>query len=155
MPPPISPVPQGAHSLLTPEMMGKAKGYLSTCTDSIEFTDRGAVAFVEVNLPSIVGLAIYLDVDKSTVYSWSDSTSDQYNGEFALIVRQVHKAQEKVLLDKTLGGLYQTKVAGMLLSKHGYVEKTETDITTKGESINSPAIAELTQKLNDALKAKE
>lgn len=135
-------------SILTPELLEKAKGYLNTCIDSVEFTDKGALTFVDVNLPSTVGLALYLGITRETVNDWSSIDSQRYNEEFSYIVKEVSMQQEQRLLNSGLGGKYQPKVVGMILSKHGYSEKVSTDITTNGQSI-SPDVSELTRKINE------
>ncbi len=133
---------------LTEELLEKAKGYLSHRLDNIELTDKGALAFVEVQLPSIADFGLYLGISRETVYAWCKEEGE-LNTEFSDIVSEISQEQEKRLLNNGLGGLYAPKVVGMILSKHGYAEKTETDITSKGESIVSPEVAALTKQLND------
>lgn len=129
---------------LTPELKEKAYKYLITTLDNIELTDKGALAFVEVQLPSIADFATYLDIHKETVYEWC-----KIDSEFSDYVKDISQEQEKRLINNGLGGLYAPKIVGMLLSKHGYSEKTETDITTKGESLNNPIVTDLTKQLNE------
>ncbi len=131
--------------------MEKAREYLNHRIDNVELTDKGALAFVEVQLPSIADFALYLGIHKDTVYSWCKEEGE-YNKEFSDLVMDISHEQEKRLLNNGLGGMYAPKVVGMILSKHGYAEKTETDITSKGESIVSPEVAALTKKLNDVYR---
>lgn len=129
--------------------MEKARTYLLLRRDNVELTDKGALAFVEVQLPSVADFALFLGVNKDTIYDWVDKDSVRFNVDFSDIVKEILMEQEKRLLNNGLGGLYAPKVVGMLLSKHGYSEKTEHDITTKGESLNSNAvISDLTKQLN-------
>ena len=120
---------------LTEELIEKARTYLPTCTDNPITTDRGALSYVEVNLPTIVGFALFLGIHKDTVYDWCKH-EDNLSKQFSDIVKEIEAEQEKRLVNGSLGGLYAAKTSGMLLSKHGYAERTETDITTKGESLN-------------------
>jgi len=133
----------GRPTKLTPELLEKASGYLMHRMDNVELTEKGGLAFVEVQLPHIADFASYLGIHKDTVYEWC-----KHNQEFSDIVKDILQEQEKRLVNNGLGGLYAPKVVGMILSKHGYAEKVETDITTKGESIN-PEIKDITKKLND------
>lgn len=135
-------------SILTPELLERANGYLKQALDNVELTDKGALAFVEVKLPSIADFALYLGVNRDTIYSWSSIDSPQFNDEFSDIVKEVNLEQEKRLINSGLGGLYAPKVVGMILSKHGYSEKVSTDITTNGQSIN-PDVSALTKQLNE------
>lgn len=137
-------------SLLTEEMQEKARDYLSHRMDNVELTDKGALAFVEVQLPSVADFALYLGITRETVYDWSNQESPRYNEDFSDIVMKISMEQEKRLINNGLGGLYTPKVVGMILSKHGYSEKQEHDITSKGESLAvNPVIGELTRKLNE------
>lgn len=133
---------------LTEELLDRAKTYLDHRTDNVELTEKGQLAFVEVQLPSVADFALFLGIHRDTVYAWCKGEGE-LNKEFSDIVKDISQEQEKRLLNNGLGGLYAAKVVGMVLSKHGYAEKTETDITSKGESIVSPEIVELTKKLND------
>lgn len=136
----------GRPSKLTPELIEKAGTYLDSCYTRPITTDRGALSYSEVNLPTIVGLALYLKIDKDTVYTWCkvgeeiDEENAPLRKRFSDIVKEVTEEQEKWLINYTAGGLYQPKLSSMLLSKHGYVEKTETDITSGGDKIQSTAV---------------
>ena len=56
--------------------------------------------------------------------------------EFSLSLDRIVEAQKKVLLNKGLSGEYNPTIAKLILSaNHGMSEKTETDITSKGEKI--------------------
>lgn len=137
-------------SILNEEMLEKAGEYLKHRMDNVELTEKGALAFVEVQLPSVVDLALYLGVNKGTIYDWVNTESPRYNEEFSDIVKDVLAEQEKRLINNGLGGMYAPKVVGMILSKHGYSEKQEIDHTSKGESISSnTVVSELTKQLNE------
>lgn len=139
---------------LTPELLEKAHGYLATCKDEPVYTDKGALTYVNVNLPSKVGLAIYLGINKDTVEEWckviayDETKTDEIvkanielHREFSVIVKEIMQEQEKRLINNGLGGLYKEKTNAMLLSKHGYVtEKTETDLTSGGEKIQGATV---------------
>jgi hypothetical protein len=166
---------------LTPELLEKARGYLATCKDEPVYTDKGALTYVNVNLPSKVGLAIYLEINKDTIEEWckvtiTDEEKETYkNGltiaqiddavktkiemahEFSVIVKEIMQEQEKRLINNGLGGLYKEKTNAMLLSKHGYVtEKTETDLTSGGEKIQGATVLpELIAEADRLLKEKK
>lgn len=140
----------GRPTKLTLELIEKAKGYLATCEDIIHHTDKGGVSYVDVHLPSLVGLAKYLGIHRDTIYDWCKVNKDTeieeeiienaLKSNFSDIVKEVEQEQEIRLINKGLGGLYTSKALGAMLSKHGLVEKTETDITTKGEKISSVGV---------------
>ncbi len=83
---------------------------------------------------SIEGLAEYLGITRPTIYDWESQVDKP---EFSYIVEQVRQKQSKTLVNKGLKGDFNSSIAKVMMSKHGYHDKTETDITTKGESINA------------------
>lgn len=162
----------GRPTKLTPELIEKAKTYLATCIDKPVWTDKGGIAYVDVNLPTKVGIALYLGIDKTTVDEWCKETLDydvqvtgpdeqvivayiELRNQFSSIVKEVTAEQEKRLIQNGLGGLYKEKTTGMLLSKHGYAEKTETDITSKGEQITSTVLPEVIAEADRLLKERK
>lgn len=123
----------GRPTKLTEELLERAKGYLSTCTDEIHTTDKGSISYVEVKLPSIVGLASYLGIHKDTIYEWRKE-----KGTFSDLVKEIEQEQEIRLINKGLGGVYTSKALGAMLTKHGYREGA--DLTTDGEKLPTPII---------------
>jgi len=97
-------------------ILRKANKYLSTCIDKED--KNGGV--IKANLPSAVGLAIYLGVDKSTIYLWGKE-----HEEFSYILNNVQTAQEQRLLNKGLDSGYNSTIAKLVLSKHGYRDSQE------------------------------
>jgi DNA-packaging protein gp3 len=85
-----------------------------------------------VKVPSIEGLAVFLDVSRETIYDW-----DKKYPEFSDILRKLQAKQTEMLIDGGLSGRYNPTIAKLLLSKQGYVEKQE--ITGKdGADLNRP-----------------
>lgn len=126
----------GRPKKLTPELMEEARRYLSEMDISIHTL-----------LPTIEGLAIALHISRETVYAW-----EKENNEFSDIVAQLRADQGQKLIQNALLGKYNATIAKLILSgKHGYVEKTETDVTTNGESLNK--VNKLSDdELNERLK---
>lgn len=83
------------------------------------------------SLPTIERLSILLDVHRDTLYQW-----EKENESFSDILRKLRAAQADKLVQNSLIGKYNPVITKLMLSKHGYVEQSATDITTKGESIN-------------------
>ncbi len=84
-------------------------------------------------VPSIEGLAVHLGVTRKTIYNWAE---DQEKQDFLYIFEICQAKQGRELINKGLNGKFSAAVSKMMLSKHGYVEKTESDLTSKGESLN-------------------
>lgn len=114
-------------------------------TDYSEQTLRDAWAYVQefsndvktssgliVNLPTIEGLSLYLEISRSTLYLWQKE-----HKEFSDIIEVLQQKQAQVLINNGLSGNYNSTIAKVLLTKHGYTDKQEIDHTTKGESIKT------------------
>lgn len=99
----------------TPEIIEKARKYLSDYSKD----DIGHV------MPSVVGLAVYLNISKSTVYDWAG----QEDNEFSDIVSQCNDMQELVLMNKGLTGETNASITKLILGKHGYSDKQATELT--------------------------
>lgn len=101
--------------------------YISRCSDT--FKDNR----LTVNLPSIEGLAFHLEVSRSTIYLWQKEYP-----EFSDMLETLLQKQVNVLLNNGLSGAYNPTIAKLVLSKHGYTEKTEVDqkTTVKDERID-------------------
>ncbi len=146
---------------LTPELLEKAKGYLATCHDTPVYTDKGAMTYVSVELPTLVGLALYLSIDKDTVQEWCKVDlntvveESPLRWEFSVLSKQIINEQEKRLLNNGLGGLYNPKLASLVLGRYGYVEKSETDVTSKGEQITSTVLPEVIAEADRLLKERK
>jgi hypothetical protein len=52
--------------------------------------------------------------------------------------------QERQLISGGLTNEFNSAITKMMLTKHGYTDKTETDITTKGKQINTWVINPVT-----------
>jgi hypothetical protein len=113
--------PGGRPSDYNPEILKKAEKYLNGGWKK----EGDAVPIVE-------GLALSIGVARDTVYQWA---KDPAKPEFSDIFRQVLATQARLLASNGLNGTFQPTITKLFLSKHGYVEKTETDHTSGGEKI--------------------
>lgn len=83
------------------------------------------------------GLAEAIGVVRETIYAWINEDDKK---AFSHIVKQVLQRQGKMLVNNGLNGKYNQKVAGILLSKHGYREGVE--VTGKdGKDLPTPILA--------------
>lgn len=104
----------GRPTKLTPEIIEKAKAYVA-----------GGYAENDAELvPTIAGLAIYIGITRVTVYEWAKENKD-----FSYILEEVMQRQERGLLKGSLAGDYNSTIAKLMLTKHGYSDKTETALT--------------------------
>lgn len=104
----------------TPELLQKAQGFLNEEHESAAFL-------------SVAGLAHHLGIARSTIYDWA---SHEDKKEFSDIIEKILTAQELYLTSNGLSGKYNSTITKLMLTKHGYTDKQETDLTSKGESIS-------------------
>lgn len=134
----------GRPTEYSPTILKEARVYLDECQDDeeqileLDSTEKGYQKFKTkqvVNLPSIEGLARYLNVHRDTLYEWEK----QYS-EFSDILEQVRAEQAERLINKGLSGDYNSTITKLMLSKHGYVDKSETELKghmTMSQLLNS------------------
>jgi hypothetical protein len=128
--------PGGRPSEYSEEILTKAKEYLDSCEDETEKVvemaneEKGYEKYrnkLKVNLPSVAGLAIYLEVARSTVYEWGEQ-----HKEFSDILEKILAEQEKRLIENGLSGDYNPQIAKLVLGKHGYHDKQDVDQKVSG-----------------------
>ena len=91
---------------------------------------------VEVKLPSRDGFAKYLGVVRQTLDNWSKE-----HEEFLDALERIDTEQKLRLQNEGLSGNYNPTISKLLLSaNHGVIEKSETDVTSKGEKIQGFAV---------------
>lgn len=110
----------GRPSGLTPELIEKAKEYMLG-----GFKEFGNV------VPSVAGLGCYLGVSRSTIYEYKDLSK-----EFSYTLEAILMKQEMLLINGGLDQSFSGTITKLMLTNHGYSDKTATDITTNGESMN-------------------
>lgn len=109
--------------------------YINKCVDEVEeyHKTRGEKSdsyerLVRVKLPTIEGLALYLGIDKTTVYEWEKTYT-----EFSHDVKRVRALQAERLINSGLSGDYNPMIAKVLLTKHGYNDKTDINLRDTSE----------------------
>lgn len=114
------------------EMLSKAQEYIKLCEDTEE----------QVNLPTRGGLAAFLDVSRDTLYEWA-----KHHPDFSYIMERLGATQEDRLINKGLAGQYNSTIAKVLLTKHGYREGI--DQTTKDQALPQPLLNVLRNNNSD------
>jgi len=118
------------------EYIEEVEKYLNECEDEYDefHKTRGDKSdsyqrLLTVNLPTIEGFALRLDVSEKTIYNWRDK-----HPKFLQSLSKIKREQKKRLLDSGLSGDYNPTIAKLILSSnHGMVERK--DVTTDGEKL--------------------
>jgi hypothetical protein len=100
------------------EMLAKAQDYIEHSTT------------YEDIVPSVAGLSLVLGVARSTLYKWAEAYP-----EFSDTLEDLKAKQERELVHNGLTSIFNPTITKLMLANHGYSEKTETDITSKGDKI--------------------
>jgi hypothetical protein len=105
----------GRPSEYTPELVTRARGYLTA------FADMGDP------VPTVAGLACVLGVVRGTLYRWAGEPD---KAELKDILEELAQRQERQLIKGGLLGDYNAPITKMMLTKHGYSDKIEADHTS-------------------------
>lgn len=100
-------------------MLNKTFEYIAQAHDT--FDDHGKL---RVRLPKIESLALYLGVNKDTLYEWA-----KHHVEFSDALQRIREMQAERLIDRALEGTYNHVISKLLLHNHGYSDKTETEVS--------------------------
>lgn len=106
-------MPGGRPTKYNQAILDKANDYLENYNND-EYKDV---------IPSIVGLAIALDIHVDTCYDWAKQEDKK---AFSDILRSCMAKQQHRLLNGGLSGELNPNITKLVLGKHGYSDKQET-----------------------------
>lgn len=118
----------GRPTEYTPLFVDKVQEYIDLNQDT---TGDGKL---KVKLPTIEGFAVFIGVNKDTLYEWSKRHQD-----FSDALSILKTEQQERLINKALGNEYNSTIAKLILSSnHGMREKS--DVTTDGKQLPTPIL---------------
>lgn len=142
--------PGGRPTDYSQDVITKTREYIDSCsyelyplTKSTSNTGESFEYRTKLKFPSIAGLSLHLKVARSTIYLWEK----EYQ-EFSDILEELLSNQEEILTRGGLSGDLNSTISKLVLSKHGYSDRVETDITSKGEKIMPIPIYDLRNNSN-------
>lgn len=86
-------------------------------------------------IPTVEGLSVYLNVSRSTVYKWKGE-----NQEFSDILEDLMARQAKELFSNGLRGDFNPTITKLILTKHGYSDRVEQDVTSSDGALAPTSI---------------
>lgn len=111
-------MPGGRPTAYNTTYLDKVKEYMKACPDKV---------------PSLCGFAMTLDVCESTLKKWKalsvkDLDPDKYPqfDEFLHLLDKLMDLQKITALNGGVSGDWNSTIAKLVLTKHGYSDKTET-----------------------------
>lgn len=105
-------MPAGRPTKYTQEILDTAYNYLEN------YSEYGVV-------PSTARLARILNIARSRVYEWGNEYP-----EFKDILESIQAEQEAMLIDNGLTGDFVSPITKLLLTKHGYTDRIEQDLSS-------------------------
>jgi hypothetical protein len=105
------------------EVLATAKDYI------VNYEEYGDI------VPSVAGLACELGIARETIYDWIKQES---KSEFSDTVKQLLTAQERKLINGSLGNSLNPMIAKLLLAGHGHSEKQEINHQSSDGSMTHP-----------------
>lgn len=135
-------MPAGRPTIYSEKILKRARKYLKECKDEeVELVkqegDKGYTIYehkLKVHLPSIYGLARYLNVNRDTLYEWA-----KHHPAFSDTLRDIELEQAQRLVDNGLSGDYNPTIAKLILSSnHGMKERN--DVTTNDKDLPQPLL---------------
>lgn len=94
----------------TPELVAAAWDYVANHDEDL--------------IPSVAGLCVRLNLNRSTAYDWAKDKDK----EFSNILEAIARKQEATLIRNGLTGTYNSTITKLMLTKHGYSDKQETEL---------------------------
>jgi len=82
-------------------------------------------------VPTVAGLACEIGVARETCHAWAKDESK----EFSHILQAIAQKQERELVNNGLTGDFVAPITKMMLTKHGYSDKVEQDVTSSDGSM--------------------
>jgi len=71
-------------------------------------------------IPSAVGLAIFIGVNKSTLYEWA-----KIHPALSNTLGKVNSAQERSAVNNGITGVFNSTITKLVLANHGYSDKQD------------------------------
>jgi hypothetical protein len=118
-------MPSGRISDYTPELVEKAWHYAD-----------GGWQEVGDLVPSVAGLACEIGVSRETCYAWAKDETKVFSDILSVIA----KSQERQLLRGGLSSAFNASITKMILTKHGYSDRVETDHTSSDGSMTPQTV---------------
>ena len=91
-------------------------------------------------LPSMEGLAFALGIHRSTLYDWANSGEKP---EFSDTLERIQLQQARLLISKGLKNEFNTTIVKLMMSNHGYSEKTQQEVLISDDRVEHPDVIHL------------
>ncbi len=114
-------------------MAGRPTSWSKELEDKAWEYVNGGWKELEHAVPMVVGLCTFIERSSSVIYEWEKDESKQ----FMDIVKAIKDIQHLELFNRSLVGDYNASMAKLMLTKHGYTDKVDSDVTSGGKTIKN------------------
>lgn len=121
-------MPAGRPTKYTAELLEAAWAYANG-----KWADAGD------KVPTVVGLALDIGIDKATCYAWAKEDGKE---EFSDILKKVEGTQERKLANGGLEGIFNPAITKMMMTKHGYSDSQKVDLSSSDGSMSPKGMAD-------------
>ena len=101
------------------------------------------------SIPTIAGLAVLLNITRVTLHVWAK----EQRGDFSYILERLMAMQETTLINRGLASEFQPTITKLMLTKHGYSDKSE--VTNPNTPANDMTPAERVARIQALLSIAE
>jgi hypothetical protein len=116
------------------QAVDKEMAVIKQTTNNDGTVDIKEVSRYKVQLPTIEGFAIFIDVALSSIYKWANE-----NQIFSESLEKIKKIQKQRLLEEGLAGNYNSTIAKLILSSNHNMREG-SDITSDGKMITNEPV---------------
>jgi len=116
---------RGRPTIYTPKLVEEARKYVNG-----GWQEAGDL------VPSVAGLACEICVNRETLRLWAKDENNDFFG----ILNEIMQIQERSLLNGGLGGDFNPSITKMMMTKHGYSDRVEQDLTTSDGSMRPTTV---------------
>lgn len=114
----------GRPTKYSDETVALTKSYLAQFYGK-EYEALRANELADEVIPSMEGLAKYLNVGRRTLYDWKDEEGKE---DFSHILDELQGRQAQLLINQGLSGKFNAQITKLVLGKHGYSEKVDANL---------------------------
>lgn len=108
---------------LTPELLIQAAEYVEHFSEE-PFNDV---------IPMAEGMALHVGVARETLHAWSRGEvpegCEHLGDQFSHIFDRMMGKQAKTIINGSLNNVYNSTISKLMLTKHGYSDKTQQELT--------------------------
>lgn len=141
------PSKMGRPTKYTPALLQQVRDYLGVDAD-LRRTERtpGYVTRGDM-IPSVAGLVTLIGVRSETVHDWRTK-----HEHFSALLDYMKREQERVLLSGGLSGALNSNIAKLVLNKHDYSDRVQSDHTSSDGSMTPQRIERVVVTVSENAK---